>query len=198
MRDHLNYLQSRYNEIHRYYHSWEHIIECLGLLFEMAVELDLSDEDMKTIGGAILGHDLVYIIDPELYPKNEENSQKIWEEYLRRYGVDVQAIKIISSLILETRHGRVTIADRSQSSILHDIDMSILGAKENRYKQYLQDIRSEFAPMISGINFDRVRHEKFLMLISQIGPKLYKTEYVRDTYGKRLMRNLDNELNGKI
>ena len=50
MREHLNFLESKYNESHRYYHTWEHIIESLTTLFEMAIELGLSDEELMIIG----------------------------------------------------------------------------------------------------------------------------------------------------
>jgi hypothetical protein len=50
MREHLNFLQSKYNESHRYYHTWEHIVESLTTLFEMAIELNLSDEEIMIIG----------------------------------------------------------------------------------------------------------------------------------------------------
>lgn len=198
MREHLNFLQSKYNEPHRYYHSWEHIIECLSLLFEMAIELSLSDEDISIIGWAILGHDLVYVIDREMYPQNEEMSQKIWTEYLEKKWVNKKNLKKISRLIFETRHGRVKIGKWDQSQILHDIDMSILGTDSARYRQYVSDIRSEFAPMMSGINFDHARREQFLIPVLDSGWSLFKTEYVRDIYGPRVMDNLRDELNGKI
>lgn len=197
MREHLNYLQSKYNESHRYYHTWEHIVESLTILFQMAIDLDLSDEDIMIIWWALLGHDLVYSVDDN-YSENESNSAHTWAEYLRKNGVPPKSVNLISNLIEETRHGRVSVPDRLISSVMHDVDMAILGSPWERYRIYQSDIPSEHQGIISWEKFRALRLDKFLLPVQSIGTTLYKTEWARTRFSENLMENVRREIAGMV
>lgn len=192
MSDHLNFLQSRYNEQHRYYHSWEHIVESLKWLFEIAIALNLDDSIIARIGGAILWHDLVYVVNELQYSTNESNSARVWGEYLKKYGASSEDLEIIDDLIKETRHGRVSIPEKLISHVMHDVDMAILGAQSSRYQQYARDIRQEFMPMKSGVEFEKLRFEAFLSKVWDAFK--YKTNYFQDMIGSRVSGNIKWEV----
>lgn len=196
MRDHLNFLQSRYNESHRYYHTWEHIVESLTTLFQMAIELDIPDDEVVTIGAAILGHDLVYDVDTLRYRTNESNSARTWVRYLEQQGVNLNQLEDIEDLIKETRHGRAHVPDRLISRVMHDVDMAILGSPWSRYRIYGGDIRSEFAPVMAGGVFETARREKFLEPVLAQDGKLYKTEWAADKFTANLIANIRREIAG--
>ncbi|MDD2693473.1 MAG: dephospho-CoA kinase [Candidatus Gracilibacteria bacterium] len=196
MREHLNFLQSKYNESHRYYHTWEHIVESLTILFQMAIDLDLSDEEIMKIGGALLGHDLEYAVDPKRYRTNESNSARIWIRYLEKYGVNMNHLEDIEDLIKETRHGRVHVPERLISRVMHDVDMAILGSSWERYRIYGGDVRSEFAPVMSGLAFETARREKFLEPVLAQDGKIYKTEWAADRLTTNLIANIRREIAG--
>lgn len=72
----------------------------------------------------------------ESYSENESNSAFIWSEYLRKNGVAVKKVNLISNLIEETRHGRAHVPERLISRVMHDVDMGILGSSWERYRIY--------------------------------------------------------------
>lgn len=196
MREHLNYLQHEYNKPHRYYHTWEHIVESLTTLFQMAIELDIPDDEVVTIGAAILGHDLVYDVDTLRYRTNESNSARTWVRYLEQQGVNLNQLEDIEDLIKETRHGRAHVPDRLISRVMHDVDMAILGSPWSRYRIYGGDIRSEFAPVMAGGVFETARREKFLEPVLAQDGKLYKTEWAADRLTTNLIANIRREIAG--
>ena len=198
MREHLNFLQSKYNESHRYYHTWEHIVESLTTLFEMAIELNLSDEDIMIIGGAILGHDLSYEINAEFYQTNESRSARIWVNHLKTHGVHDSHVEAIEDLIRETRHGRVSVSEHLRSRVMHDVDMAILGSSWSRYRIYKGDVRSEFSPVMPWSAFDRARREKFLEPVLAQEGNIFKTELARDTLTQNVRENVRREVEWNI
>ncbi len=163
IRDIISNLQKSYNHPSRYYHTWEHIVESLTILFDIAIEMDLSDEDIAIIGGAILGHDLIYRVDAQEYFQNESASARQWSKILESHGINTKYLESIEDLIRETRHGRVKISDTLQSQVMHDVDMAILGYDQFRYAQYARDLRPEFRPIASGTGFEDLRRDKFLL-----------------------------------
>lgn len=56
--------------------------------------------------------------------------------YLEQHGVNPNHLEDIEDLIKETRHGRVRVSDSILSRVMHDVDMSILGSPEERYRIY--------------------------------------------------------------
>lgn len=194
MREHLNFLQAKYNESHRYYHTWEHIVESLTTLFEMAIELNLSDEDIMIIGGAILGHDFEYTVDPKRYKTNESNSARAWARYLEKHGVNMDYLEDIEDLIKETRHGRSHVPERLISQVMHDVDMAILGSQWSRYRIYKGDVRSEFAPVMPWSAFNRARREKFLEPVLAQEGNIFKTELAQDTLTQNVRENVRREI----
>lgn len=196
MREHLNFLQSKYSESHRYHHTWEHIVESLTILFQMAIDLDLSDEDIMIIWWALLWHDLVYNTDDTLYRTNESNSARVWVRYLEQYGVNPNHLEKIDDLIKETRHGRVHVSDNILSQVMHDVDMGILGSPWERYRIYQWDIPNEHRATISWEKFRALRLDKFLLPVQSEWWKLYKTDWARERFSENLMRNIANEIAG--
>lgn len=125
-------------------------------------------------------------------------SQKTWSNYLEKHGVTKKKIRKIGDLILETRHGRVKISKSLSSRLLHDIDMAIIGSDPVRYAQYVYDIRSEFASMLSGKKFEELRRDKFLNPVLEKGGDLFMIESLRDRFASRAMKNIKKELTGTI
>jgi pantetheine-phosphate adenylyltransferase len=194
MRDHLNFLQSKYNESHRYYHTWEHIIESLTTLFQIVIDLDLTDEEIMIVWWGLLWHDIVYSTDPTLYRTNESNSARIWIRYLEQHGVNINHLEEIEDLIKETRHGRVNVPDTLMSQVMHDVDMAILGSPWERYRIYKEDILSEYAATIPWAKFRTLRLDKFLIPVEKLWGNLYKTEWARSRFSEDLIENLRREI----
>lgn len=194
IREMIQFLQKSYNHPSRYYHSWEHIVDSLTTLFEMAIDTDMADEDIMIVGWAILWHDLVYEVDKDKYPQNESNSARLWSKILASWWVKDDLLELIEDLIKETRHGRANIRENLHSHVMHDVDMSILWSDQGRYMQYARDIRPEFRPMASGDAFESLRKERFL--IPMRDGFRYKTEWAQERFGRRVIENIERELQG--
>jgi len=194
----ISELRKLYDAPGRYYHTWEHIIACLEKLFEIATELSLSDEDIAIIGGAILFHDEIYeVTSGKYYQANEARSAHSAYHRLESHGVDSLKCTEISRLIRETAHGRVPLGDDVLTRIMHDIDMSILGASAPEYRIYGHSIRNELSPLVSGSDFEKIRREKFLAPTLE-EKNIYVTPYFQDKYEEQARKNMKAELEGEI
>lgn len=76
-------LRKLYDAPGRYYHTWEHITDCLRKLFEVAIAENLTDDEIAIIGGAILFHDIIYTVTDDIYYRaNEARSAQFSHQYL--------------------------------------------------------------------------------------------------------------------
>lgn len=163
----------------------------------MAIDLDLSDEDIAIIGGAILWHDYYYdTTTPEIYATNEERSALQAGSDLARLGVSHEYIAAIMAHIRETKHGSAQVPDHQRSQVMHDIDMGILGSSASRYAQYaFRDIPAEFAPMIANrADFHRARIDKFIRPTLDRVTELFLTPYGREYFTPQAETNLRSEI----
>lgn len=132
----LDALLVRYAEPHRRYHTLQHLGECLD-----AFERERAHAQRP--GEVALGlwfHDAVYDLQAH---DNEAQSADWARDALRAAGVDADAAQRVHDLIMATKHdAQPTDAD---ARLLVDIDLSILGAPPERFAEYEQQIRAEYA-----------------------------------------------------
>ena len=120
-------LRKIHEEPHRFYHTWEHIVELLAHLFEYATSENLTDEQIAVLGGAILFHDSIYEVNKTYYSDNEARSANLSRDWLQRKGVKRDQIDRIYTLIQGTAHGKAEPGNRDfLSALLHDFDLAIL------------------------------------------------------------------------
>jgi predicted metal-dependent HD superfamily phosphohydrolase len=129
----LEELQARYSEPHRAYHTLQHIEECLGW-FERTRALATNPGEVAV---ALLYHDAIYDTHAR---DNEERSAQLALEVCE---TDSHQSDRIKSLILATKHDALPRSRDEQ--LLVDIDLSILGASEDRFDEYEQQVRKEYA-----------------------------------------------------
>lgn len=133
-------LRRRYAEPQRGYHDWRHI-ETLLTLFEETKPL-LSNP--TAVLYAVLFHDAVY--DPTR-TDNEDRSADLLRTSLAG-TLDASTLEQAVSLILATKKHVVPEglddARGSDAAIFLDMDLSILGADEQRFDAYEDEIRTEY------------------------------------------------------
>ena len=132
-------LISAWSEPGRYYHTRQHLSECLALATAWGKTLAPSDSALLTI--ALWFHDAVYDVKQN---DNEEKSVELAMVELARLGVTDAFPRRIRSLVLATRHGTPVAAGDAVTDILLDIDLAILGATAIRFKEYEAQIRQEY------------------------------------------------------
>lgn len=129
-------LSSAYAAPARQYHTLRHIEECL-------IEFDAVRgvaQQSALVEAALWFHDAVY--DPRS-TTNEEDSAMLAADCLRNAEVAAETIDTVQQLILSTKTHEP--GDTPDAPLLIDIDLAILGQRSERFWQYEQAIRTEFA-----------------------------------------------------
>lgn len=129
-------LLARYSEPQRKYHGLQHLRECIQA-FVVVGELPPHGHDVEI---ALWFHDAVY--DP-LKHDNEQRSADLAVSALQHAGVTQNVTDRVHRLILGTRHEASPIDLDEQ--ILVDVDLSILGSTVERFAEYEQQVRQEYA-----------------------------------------------------
>lgn len=131
-------LEAAYAEPHRRYHTRAHIEQCLALLDQVP---DLTETEHQILTYAIWWHDAVYDASAS---DNEAKSAEMAKRDLRDFDVSLHARDEVARLIALTAGHTVEEGDRL-GEILVSIDLSILGAPEDRYDAYAAAVRAEYA-----------------------------------------------------
>ena len=131
-------LIARYGEPHRRYHTMAHIDDCLA---QVAASTDLTRNERELLDTAIWFHDAIY--DPAR-ADNEAESARLARERLAAEGTPASFTDEIERLILLTAGHSVEPGDRLGARLV-SIDLSILGARPERYDAYARAIREEYA-----------------------------------------------------
>lgn len=132
-------LAAAYSAPDRYYHNLDHLVE----MFRTAGRLATITDDPAPLHLAIWFHDAVY--DPRA-KDNEYRSADLAEILLAPVGVPQSALDRVKQLVMATAHLAYNRppGDR-ETAVLLDADLAILGADEERYRNYAVAVRNEYA-----------------------------------------------------
>ena len=137
--DLLRDLRQRHAEPQRFYHDWSHVEALLGH-FRRIEELV---HDREGVLHAILFHDAIY--DPRA-KDNERRSAGLLAEMAPPIGA--RSLTLAAAAILATEGHTMPESGRDEASdIAHflDMDLAILGASEERFDIYEEQVRREYA-----------------------------------------------------
>lgn len=178
-------LSDYYAESHRYYHTLDHISDCLDRFDEIKQELS----EPFSVELAIWYHDVIY--EPK-NKDNEEQSALFAMNHLKILMLDADLLKTIRHLIELTKHP--SIPDTNDEKYLLDIDLSILGADATVYDRYAADIRKEYAHIPAFVyKFGRKKIlENFLAT-----EKIYHTDVFSRRFENCARQNIKRELAAK-
>lgn len=160
-------LLAAYNEPQRKYHTIQHLSECLAA-FERVRHLALHP---AAVEAALWFHDAVYDVKGS---DNEERSAQWAISALKAAGAPTEAAELVGSLVLATRHTAAPVTIDEQ--VLVDVDLSILGADEQRFAEYERQIRDEYA-FVPGFLFRRKRRAILQTFLQRT--HIYSTEHFR-------------------
>lgn len=169
----------------RSYHNVTHLHECLSAADAI---LDASPRlgDILPIEVELAAwfHDAIY---NGVAGRDEEDSAE-----LARTEISGDLGSEVARLVLLTKDHRVPEGD-AEGATLVDADLSILAAREGRYRRYTQQVRDEYAHVdepdwIAG---------RTAVLQNLIGREhIYVTDHARSTWEPAARRNLEGELLG--
>ena len=183
--DVLGDLRHRHAEPQRFYHDWSHV-EALCSHLEAA---GARVRNREAVLYAILFHDAVY--DPRAKDNERQSAALLCAADL---PLDPATRTLADAMILATEgHVMPDIAGDDGSDIAHflDMDLGILGASEERFDIYEDQIRREYR----HVPDEAFRKGRAAVLESFAGrERLYFSEWGRDRFEERARRNLARSL----
>lgn len=188
-------LVNLYSEQQRQYHTNKHLVQGLLRILEVLGDRESANYEKKSLVMLVLTlffHDAIY------FPMRKDNEEvilsifhilfpKIWLIFLTFYQNSILLFlefsgevnletslsdQISNTIILTKKHLDAGLEDtEGLEQIFLDIDMSILGASQEDYKVYIDEIRREYSQM-KDIQFQKGRLQ---FLKSLKNKKIYRS-----------------------
>ncbi len=171
-------LATRYAEAHRYYHTAQHILECLAH-FDGARSLCRHADEVEL---ALWFHDAIYNARAK---DNEAQSAQWAVRVMREADIASNAQERVHALIMATCHN--ALPDTQDSQVLVDIDLAILGADTTRFDQYEDQVRAEYS-FVPAFFFRRTRRKILKGFLDR--PGIYATAHFKSQLEKKARENL--------
>jgi predicted metal-dependent HD superfamily phosphohydrolase len=171
-----------YSELRRQYHSLAHLEECLTSLSTVQRLCSHASE----VAIALWFHDAIY---DSRRDDNEEQSASWAERATQAHGMSQSVSQRIRALVLATKHSEQP--QDPDAKILVDIDLSILGATEERFNEYEAQVRQEYG-WVPEVDFRKGRQRILESLLSRSA--IYSTEYFHDLLEAQARSNLRRSL----
>ena len=171
----------RYGEPRRFYHTLEHVADCLAE-FKSVQDLVSHPRDVEL---ALWFHDVVY--DPRR-GDNVERSAEYAVNALGRF-LDEGSMLRVRELILATRHDGVVSG--LDMGLVVDVDLAILGKPPDVFQRYEEAIRKEY----SWVPWRDFCAGRASILKGFLGREhIYNTDVFRTRYEKQARRNLNHAI----
>jgi predicted metal-dependent HD superfamily phosphohydrolase len=184
-RQEFDLVAAAYSEPHRHYHTLEHIGDMLALVDQ----LQRLAADSSAVRLAVWFHDVVY--DPRS-KDNEEQSALAAAESLRRLAVPAGIIAEVGKLIRATAHlDPGPVPTGSNSAVMLDADLAVLGAPGERYRRYAEGIRKEYGWVLDA-DYRPGRASVLAHFLAR--PRIYITSLMFSDLEAQARRNLAAEL----
>jgi predicted metal-dependent HD superfamily phosphohydrolase len=171
-------LINSYSEPHRFYHTLQHLGECLNLL-DTATHFA---EHLAEIQIALWFHDAIY----DTHARDNEVQSADWaHRSLVTAGANAEIALRVHDLILATKHDVIPVGTDAQ--LLVDVDLAILGADELRFAEYERQVRQEYC-WVPEVAFQEGRSRILQSFLDR--PTIYSTTWFVDRLEAQARRNL--------
>lgn len=177
-------IERSYSGKDRHYHNLQHIFTML----KGAEAMEERADDYDALRFAIWYHDIVY---NSLKHDNEEKSADAAEEALSKLEYPPGKIAKVKHMILRTKKHMEKENDDIDTSILLDLDLSILGTGRERYKEYMQQVRDEYG-WVPGIMYRQGRKKVLQMFLD--AENIYRLDEFKQRFEAKARENLRYEL----
>jgi predicted metal-dependent HD superfamily phosphohydrolase len=166
----------------RHYHGVAHLQALLALLAQHACQAPGAATRL-----AVWWHDVIY---EALSGDNEAKSGEMARIHLTQLAAPTALTERVCALITATKN-HFAAPSFGEDDVFMDADIAILGAPEDVYRRYTQQVRAEYA-MVPTQRFNLGR-AGFLKSASAF-PRLFKTDLFEATYGPQARINMAQEL----
>ncbi len=178
----LGFVESKYGEPWRRYHTSRHIEELLSL---SRIHRDLiKDRVFMTL--SIIFHDIEYNVDSRS-ADNEKDSEIIFRQKIASF-LSAETMNKVSDAILRTKTHVVPEDSCEDLKLFMDFDMAILGSRRKEYVDYARSIRLEYGS-ISAPAYCSGRSSFFRNYLNST-PHIYCTALFRETHEGQARDNI--------
>jgi predicted metal-dependent HD superfamily phosphohydrolase len=169
----------------RVYHTWDHILDCTQKL------RDFDCKSPRAAFLALLFHDAVYVPGK---PDNEARSAAFASGLLSKHArLAPGEVDAIERMILATRDHRLSADQQgTDTAVVLDIDMSILGAPWERYRQYADGVRAEYVPAAASAS--RFTAGRLAFLSGLLAVPIFHTTQGRERWEETARENIAREI----
>jgi predicted metal-dependent HD superfamily phosphohydrolase len=187
-------LLARYAEPHRHYHTATHIMFVLRHLRDMA-QASMTQPSPQLVAAALY-HDAIY--DPTV-DTNEALSAVLAANDLAEIGWPSQRCGSVAAMIVATAGHLVDPAEGSggsgdgatETAMLLDADLAILGSEPGAYQAYANGVRAEYAHIDDG-QWQSGRLTVLQHFLDR--PRLFVTDFMYAAAEHRARANIEAEL----
>ena len=176
-------LCASYSEPHRRYHTLAHLTSLFDCLEHHAEEIG----DPARVAFAAWYHDIVY--DPRRNDNEAKSAERAIKE-LADLGAEGALRSHVVQLILATKDHMGGGRDYDDDVFL-DADFAILGSPETEYRQYVRDVRAEYAHVDDQAW--RQGRGAFLNKVAA-APRIFRTGVFEGEYAAQARANIAWEL----
>ena len=171
---------NKYGEIHRSYHTLDHIYQLLHLSTKYSNLL----VDLNSVNLAIIFHDIIYNPNSK---QNEDDSASLFMD-LFQYHIEQERLEKVCLYIIATKNHLTSIHNEDDVDLLYflDFDLSILGSSPYDYSVYSLQIRQEYI----HIDQDLYCKERSRFLRNLSTKELFLTELFRQLLGSVAVENI--------
>ncbi len=180
----LREIEMAYAESSRHYHTLAHLQALLTFSEEYKNQLKYK----PIIDFAIYYHDIVYKASGS---DNEAQSARIAEERLSQLKFPEEERKVVVDFILTTKSHTINSSPyENELKWFLDFDLSVLGADEPVYFEYVKNIRKEFK-IYPDLLYKPGRRKVLQHFLNM--DFIFKTQEFRNRFEKRARVNLQKE-----
>ena len=177
-------INDRYSEKSRFYHNLSHVKTLLDL-FE---SLGNKAQNRNAIRFSIWFHDVIY--DTKANDNEEESARLAWQ-LMGRLHVDLETIEVVNSLILATKdHSGNGLSE--DNKLFLDMDLAILGMREEIYNKYSRAIREEYF-WVPELIYQRERRKVLESFLAR--EVIYFTDEMKKRFEEQARKNINGEIN---
>lgn len=175
-------IEKRYAGPGRHYHNLDH----LDSLSKELLPLKDRFTDWDAVVFAVAYHDIIYNV---LKQNNEERSADYAQAKLALLPLPESGLQKCRAMILATKSHQAS--DDPDIDLFTDADLSILGADENTYSAYFQQIRKEYS-IYPGLVYWPGRKKVLQHFLDM--KRIFKTDVFFHRYEASARKNLESEL----
>ena len=181
-------LLQRWTEPHRRYHGTRHLVEMFWAAGDFEEAELLTPRQAAVLNIASWYHDAIYEIGAA---DNEDRSAALAEQTLPALGLEPVDIAAIAGLVRATASHDLPAGPDPLPAAMHDADLAVFAAPEERFDEYCAQVREEYAAVPEATY--RAGRSEILRNFSE-RQRLYATSLAHSEWEPAARANLAREL----